>query len=227
MSYYECNVHVLPDGSDSPSRMALAARRLGYSGIIICNHSDSQEIFGADVVSAVKGIEVAWGVELVSDNPRRLHTQAASFRNRVDFLAVHGGQEKINRAACEDSNVDLLVHSQAERSSLGVAAAKAARDNQVSIGLDLSLMMLHRGGFRVRWLETVQRDLAMVDKFDLNLMITTSAFSHLDLRAPRDLMAMARLLGLEQERIEEALSLPKTILELNRKRWVGPGVEIL
>jgi len=227
MNYYECNLHSLPDGSDSPSRLALVARRLGYAGIIICNYSGTGKALGAEAAKAVKGIEVAWGAELMAENPRKLHQRVASLRNRTDFLAVHGGLEKINRAACENPKIDLLVHPQRGGKGLGVVAAKAARDNQVAIGLDLGPMIRFRGGTRIRWIKTVKRDLVFARKFDLDLMITTGALSHLDMRSPRALMALAELLGLERDEAQRALSFPGTILELNRKRWLLPGVEML
>ncbi|HPJ30804.1 MAG TPA: RNase P subunit p30 family protein [Methanothrix sp.] len=228
MICYEPNLHVLPEGSDSASRMALAAKKLGYSGIIITNHVNSSgPPFGLEAAGLVAGIEVAVGTEIVASDQRSLHARASSLRDRVDFLAVHGGDEKINRAACEDPNVDLLAHPHQGRSGIGVAGARAARDNQVAIALDLSLMIRLRGAARVRWMEAVRRDLGLVEKFDLDLMITTGARSHLDLRSPRDLVAMAGLLGLERDRSTEALALPKTILDLNRRRWTSVGVELL
>jgi len=227
MSYYECNLHALPEGSDSPSRLALVAKRLGYAGIIVCNHSSSGPVIGTDGAKSVGGIEVAWGTELVAKNPQVLHQKVASMRGRVDFLAVHGGQDKINRAACEDPNVDLLVHPQKDGKKLGVAAAKAAKDNQVAIGLDLGPLIKFRGGSRIRWMNTIQKDLALIRKFDLGLMITAGAYSHLDLRAPRELAALANLLGLEGEVAKDALAFPGSILALNRKKWILPGVELL
>jgi len=226
MNFYECNLHTLPDGSDSPSRMALAAKKLGYSGIVITNHTTTGRAFGIDAARLVGGIEVVIGFEIVATDQRSLHAKAASLRDRSDFLAVHGGDEKINRAACEDSNVDLLAHAHEGRSGIGVAAAKAARDNQVAIGLDLGPIIRLRGSSRVRWMEAVRRDLDLIRKFDLNLMISTGAKSHLDLRSPRDLVALASLFGLERERAVEALTLPKSIIDLNRRRWVSVGVEL-
>ncbi len=226
MNFYECNLHALPDGSDSPSRMALAARRLGYSGIIVCNHMTTGRAFGIDAARLVGGIEVVIGFEIVATDQRNLHAKAASLRDKADFLAVHGGDEKINRAACEDPNVDLLAHPHEGRTGIGVAAAKAARDNQVAICLDLGPMIRLRGVARVRWMEVVRRDLDLIRKFDLNLMISTGARSHLDLRSPRDLVALACLFGLERDRAVEALALPKSILDLNRRRWTSVGVEL-
>ncbi len=227
MNFYECNLHSIPDGSDSASRLALAAKRLGYSGIIITNHATTGWPFGVDGAKLVGGIEVSFGVEIVAKDQRALHDKAASLRDGSDFIAVHGGDDKINRAACEDPNVDLLAHPHEGRSGIGVAAAKAARENQVAIALDLGPLIRLRGGSRVRWMEVVRRDLNLIEKFDLDLMISTGARSHLDLRSPRDLVALAALLGLERERAFEALALPKEILDLNRRRWASAGVEIL
>ncbi|HNR57118.1 MAG TPA: RNase P subunit p30 family protein [Methanothrix sp.] len=227
MRSYEPNLHSLPDGSSSASRLALAAKRLGYSGIIITNHTTSGWPLGVEAARLVGGIEVAIGAEIVASDQRSLHSKATSLRDRAAFLAVHGGDEKINRAACEDPNVDLLAHPHRGRAGIGVAGAKAARDNQVAIALDLSSMIILRGPARVRWMETVRRDLNLIEKFDLPLMMTTGARSHLDLRSPRDLTALAGLLGLDRERALEALALPESILDLNRRRWTSVGVELV
>ncbi|OPY49989.1 MAG: Ribonuclease P protein component 3 [Methanosaeta sp. PtaU1.Bin055] len=227
MRSYEPNLHSLPDGSSSASRLALAAKRLGYSGIIITNHTTSGWPLGVEAARLVGGIEVAIGAEIVASDQRSLHSKATSLRDRAVFLAVHGGDEKINRAACEDPNVDLLAHPHRGRAGIGVAGAKAARDNQVAIALDLSSMIILRGPARMRWMETVRRDLNLIEKFDLPLMMTTGARSHLDLRSPRDLTALAGLLGLDRERALEALALPESILDLNRRRWTSVGVELV
>ncbi|MDD3565779.1 MAG: RNase P subunit p30 family protein [Methanothrix sp.] len=227
MRSYEPNLHSLPDGSSSASRLALAAKRLGYSGIIITNHTTSGWPLGVEAARLVGGIEVAIGAEIVASDQRSLHSKATSLRDRAAFLAVHGGDEKINRAACEDPNVDLLAHPHRGRAGIGVAGAKAARDNQVAIALDLSSMIILRGPARVRWMETVRRDLNLIEKFDLPLMMTTGARSHLDLRSPRELTALAGLMGLDGERGLEALALPESILDLNRRRWTSVGVELV
>jgi len=228
MRPFEPNLHSLPEGSASASRLALAAKRLGYAGIIITNHTTTcGRPIGVEAARLVAGIEVVIGAEIVASDQRSLHSKAASLRERVDFLAVHGGDEKINRAACEDPNVDLLAHPHQGRAGIGVAAAKAAQENQVAIALDLSPMILLRGPARIRWMETVRRDLDLFGKFDIPLMITTGGRSHLDLRSPRELTAMAALLGLDRDRASEAFSLPESILALNRRRWTSVGVELV
>jgi len=227
MSFYECNLHALPEGSDSISRLAFISKRLGYNGIIVSNHTGFDNLFRPMAALGIKDIDVALGVEIVASSPEKLRNCVSTLRARYSFIAVHGGFENINRAACEDPKVDVLLHPEEGRQVLGIAAARSAEQNQVAIGFDLSPLIRLRGLPRVRWLETIRRNIILARKLDLSIMITTGGKSHFDLRSPKDLMALAQLAGLEPVEAEEALRLPARILELNRRLWLSPGVELL
>ena len=225
MNFYEC-VKAYPEGSSSASRMALTARNLGYKGIIICN-SDPSRIFMFPAAERVTGIEITVGAEVVASNVRALKSRIGTLRTRYPFLVVHGMTDEIVRIASEDPNVDLLVYPCESRRPLSIATAKAAKLNQVSIGFDLSPLIHLRGSQRARWLASVSRNLQLVRKFELSPIITAGAKSHLDLRSPRDLAALAEVAGFGPEEAEEAMSRQGMLLAQNRRHWVGPGVELL
>jgi ribonuclease P/MRP protein subunit RPP1 len=224
MSVYEC-LKAFPEGSDSPSRLALTAKRLGWQGIIICNE-DPRKIFQNKVAEKVKAIAVAVGAEVTAQNARALHSRISALRAKYPFIAVRGETEELIRAACEDANVDLLWLGQAWR-PLGIAQARAAEQNQIAIGFDLSPMIRLRGSSRSRWMEVAKRNIELARKFDLARAITAGARSHLDMRSPRDLVSLAEVVGFEPMEAEEALKLPARLLELNKRNWIGPGVELL
>jgi len=225
MSFYEC-LKALPEGSDSASRLTLAAKRLGYRGIIICN-AEPEKIFRPDAAFLVKGIEVTLGAEVKALNPRSLRSRVSSLRGRSPFIMVQGRFDEMIRAACEDPNVDVLMHMDEARRPLGIAAAKSAKLNQVAIGFDLSPLIRFRGSSRSKWLDVQRRSIELVRKFDLSIMISANARSHLDLRSPRDIVALAEVIGLDHSEAVEAMKLPGKLLDLNRKDWRGPGVELL
>ena len=227
MSYFESCLHSLPEGSDSPSRMAMVARRLGYDGIIICNHTGYEKFLQPSAVREVKGINVAFGIEIVANNHRSMRSRVDAARARFPFVAVHGGSEEMNKAACEDPNVDALFHPEEGRKVLGIAAARAAQMNQVAIGFDLRPLIRLRGSSRSKWLQVVQRNLNLARKFELSMIITSGSRSRYDLRAPRELLALAEIAGFEGREAKDALRYPAGVLELNSRRWAGPGVEIL
>jgi ribonuclease P/MRP protein subunit RPP1 len=131
------------------------------------------------------------------------------------------------RAACEDPNMDLMLLRPELRRPLGIVSAKAAKQNQVAIGFDISPLVRWRGSARSRWLENLRRSLELSRKFDLALAITMGARSHLDMRSPRDLAALAEVAGFEPHEAEAALELPGKLVKLNERNWLGPGVELL
>ncbi|HUI40285.1 MAG TPA: RNase P subunit p30 family protein [Methanothrix sp.] len=224
MSFYEC-LKAFPEGSDSPSRLALTAKRLGWQGIIICNE-EPRSVFQIKAAEKVRGIGVAVGAEITAQNARALHSRIFALRSRYPLIIVRGGTDELIRAACEDANVDLLVFDQAW-AFLGIAQARAAEQNQIAIGFDLSPLIRLRGISRSRWMEVARRNLELARKFDLAVAITSGSRSHLDLRSPRDLVALAGMVGFEPSEAEEALNLPARLLELNKRNWIGPGVELL
>jgi ribonuclease P/MRP protein subunit RPP1 len=227
MSIFECNLHAIPEGSDSASRLAFAAKRLGYDGIIISNHSCFIDIFRPRAAFEIKSIDVNFGIEIVGTNPKALRNWISKMRSRYAFIAIHGGSENINRAACEHPEVDVLLHPEEGRRVLSIAAARAAEHNQVAIGFDLSPLIRLRGITRARWIELIKRNIILARKFDLQIMITTGPKSHFDMRTPQELGALAEITGFESSEIEAALNLPGKILELNKKIWLSTGVELL
>lgn len=238
MSYYEL-VSAFPESSASASRLALRARQLGYAGIIICNR-DPARIFMQEAAHMIKGIDVVVGAEAGCEEAgaanraagrsggcRALKSRIGSLRSKYPFLMVRGYSDEAVRTAAEDPNVDMLIHPCEGRRPLTIATARASRQNSLAVGFDLSPMMLMRGSPRARWMESLRHNLDLARKFHLSIMITAGASSHLDLRSPRDLMAMAEIAGFEAGEAEQALSLPGRLVELNCRKWAGPGVEIL
>ena len=227
MSFFECNLHAIPEGSDSASRLAFAAKRLGYDGIVISNHSCFIDIFRPRAAFKVNSIDVDFGIEIVGNNPKALGNWISKMRAKYAFIAIHGGSEDINRAACEHPDVDVLLHPEKGRRVLSIAAVRAAEHNQVAVGFDLSPLIRLRGITRARRLELIKRNIILARKFNLQIMITTGARSRFDLRTPQELRALAEIAGFESSEIETALNLPGKILELNKRIWLGTGVELL
>jgi len=99
--------------------------------------------------------------------------------------------------------------------------------NQVAVGLDLSPMIRMRGVQRSRWIDRFRRNLQIVEKFELAVMLTVSPRSHLDERAPREMIALACAAGMDEDDASLALSYPGRLMDLNCRRWISPGVELL
>ncbi|MDD4496754.1 MAG: ribonuclease P protein component 3 [Methanosarcinaceae archaeon] len=231
--FYDFGVHPAPEGENSPEELVALAKHLGYSGLAFVPHSD-QLSPGLPFIPSDGDFEVfkcIRGIELVEENPSKLHGLIGKFRKKVDVLAVHGGSEKVNRAAVENSGVDILNHPSPEMGrGLNQVLAKAAGENEVAIGLSLSALLYSRGFRRVRLLSEYRATLELARKYEVSIVLSSDAMSCFDLRAPREMAAIAELFGMEEDEALASLStVPTGILARNRPSagYVRPGVEVV
>ena len=211
--YIDISVHALPEGADSPNRLDLVARSLGFAGIGLTAHSPYwSQLAEQDAIS---------GIEIVAHSVRDLRKKISHFRDSATILSVHGGDERINRAACSDERVDLLMHPEkGERSGLNQVTAKIAEKNGVALGFSLSYFWKKEGFERSRILALQHQNVALCQKFAVPVIITTDAYSHYDLRAPSQLLALAQLLNLEKTETTAALSdTPRSIIKRREQSW--------
>ena len=228
--FYDFCVHAVPDGENTAEQLAALARHFGYSGIALANHSDKLPQ-SQPVLSSTNEFEVFRGIELVEENPSKLHGLIGKFRKSVDVLIVHGGSENVNRAALENPKVDILNHPAFDKSSgLNQVLAKAAAENNVAIGLTLRSLLHSRGPRRVRLLSDLRANLDLARKYDVSLVLSSDAMSCFDLRSPMDALALAEVCGLEEDEALEAMTtVPERIISRNRlgHGYIREGVEVL
>lgn len=221
--FYDLGTHPYPEGSSSPARMALAARRLGYDGICASYH---QEHFPADL-PLPDG--VFRGVEVVAANPNELRRGIDRYRGRACVLTVHGGDEAINRAACEDSRVDVLAHPYDGKSpGINHIIARLAADHGVAVEFSLFPVVHYHSGARVHALSAYRASFALVRKFGVPYVITSGATSSFDLRDVRSAVAIAQLFGMrEADALRGLGEYPSGIVRRCSPGYVAEGVEVV
>jgi len=228
LQFYDLNVHSIPDGKNPSPEMAALAKHFGYAGIAITNHSNT-EYKPSGFES--NDFEVFKGIEIVSTNASKLHGLIGKYRNSMDVLVVHGGNEDINRAAVENRNVDILAHPQTPKDSgLNHVLAKSASENDVAIEFNLDAIFKGRGGRRVHALSHFRKNVEIARKFDVPMIITSNAASRFDLRAPREMLALAGLFGMDKDEAVSALStVPAGIIARNKPSsgFIRQGVEVI
>ncbi|PSH01855.1 MAG: hypothetical protein BRC27_00720 [Nanohaloarchaea archaeon SW_10_44_10] len=118
-------------------------------------------------------------------------------RNEADVLVFKGGNEKLNRKACEDSRIDVLLHPEKGRKDSGFnhVTAKEASKNQVAIGLDITLITEASNKVQSHLLRHWKRNLMLCENYNSPYIITTSARNKYELRAPKDLESIIESLG--------------------------------
>lgn len=217
------------------------AWKMGYQGLVLVESSEetssnsnrnekNPETYkysgGPGQISTFEGVEVR------AKNPEDLRRKIQKFRKKVDVLLVYGGDLKVNRAAVEDSRVDLLLHPYQGRRDSGFnhILAKKAAENNVAAEINIGYLLRNRNHRRQKILAQFRELLKLKSKFDFPLVITSGARSLYDLRSPRDLMALSSCFGMDKETALSALSkVPEDIIKGNqfRQQLISSGVRIL
>jgi len=226
-AFYDLGVHAYPEGGSTLSLMALKAKEYGYAGICIVNHSN----FFLDVgdVPVPPGVEVVQGVEVVARDANDLRRQVDRLRKRVRVLAVHGGDAAINRAACEEGRVDILMHPQdGKTGGINHVLARLAADKGVAIGFELLPVIHSRGGSRVKTLSSYRSNLALAKKYGAPFVVVSGAMSCYDMRDVRAALSLCRLFGMGERDAIRGLSLyPSEILRRRSPGYIMEGVQVI
>ncbi|WP_406656848.1 RNase P subunit p30 family protein [Methanolobus sp. ZRKC2] len=226
--FYDLNVCPVTGDGDKVEELVAIAKHLGYSGIAI-TCPDSSEIL--NVPANLAGIELFSGAEIRIQKASKMHSIIEKCRSKVDIIAVCGGSEGINRAAVENPKVDLLTHINiGQESGFNHVLAKAASANKVAICFDLGELIKLKGGRRVYALSNFRKNLQLVRKYDVPFLLTTSPRSCYDMRAPREMVALAALFGMSREEAISGLTTnPQSIISRNRppSGYVGEGVQVI
>jgi len=212
LNYFDLNVHAYPETDASVEELLSVAKRYGYAGIAITNHDEV-------VQEQKESNAVFYGVEIKANSVSDLKRKIKLHWGKVPLLAVHGGNDKINRAAVENPKVDILAHPCGEKGEGGLnhVLVRYAAENGVAIDFNMDAIIHSRRGERARILGKMRENLKLVRKYNAPMILTSHARSIYDLRAPLEMIALAALFGMSKEEATGALcDIPKGVLE---KRW--------
>lgn len=218
-------VHAHPDGEATPARLAATAAEYGFAGVVVRTREAD---YDAAALSETYGVDVVRGVEVVADGPESASGAVGNFRSECDVLAVRGGSPGLNRFAVEQDRVDVLARPFADRGDLNHVLVKAAVDHDVRIEVDLGPVLRTGGGRRVRHLQKLRKLRELLEAYDAPFVVSGTPTSHLELRAPRELVALGEHIGFDAEMIRTGLGEWGRVATRNRERrddaFVAPGV---
>ncbi|ESS12736.1 MAG: ribonuclease P protein subunit Rpp30 [uncultured archaeon A07HR60] len=217
-------VYPYPDGDSTAARHARVAARHGYEGLVVRTEIETP----VATLREQSDIDIVRGVEIEIDSPDTAGGIVASVRPEFEIVSVRGGDDGVNRFAVERDRVDVLARPM-DGGEFNHVLAKAAKANQTRVEFDFGPALRAAGGPRVRALRGLRKLREIVDHYETPYVVTASPRSHLQMRAPRELVAVGRETGFEPEWLREGLAEWGVIAAQNRQRlsgeFIAPGVE--
>jgi ribonuclease P/MRP protein subunit RPP1 len=214
-----------PDGKSTVARLALTVADQGYEGLVVRNRGEAAADYDPKAIGDRFGVTVVDGVEIGAADSSKVARSIGSYRDRRTVVCIRGGPH--NRQACEDERVDVLARPMAD-GDFNHVLARAARDNGVCVEFDFGRVLRSVGGERVQVLRDLRKLRELIAKYDTPYVVSASATSHLQLRAPRELLAVGAAVGFERDRVRAGLEEWGRLAERNRERasdsFIEPGV---
>ncbi|MCJ7478786.1 MAG: amidohydrolase family protein [Candidatus Nanohaloarchaeota archaeon QJJ-7] len=236
--FYDLDIQSeLSSGDDSIQELADRAKKLGFDGLAVSDYvAEEKDI--ERTAQAIEGAEAPLdlhlGAKLRPEDPEDLKDMLRRFRERVEVVVVHGGDAEVNRAASSDSRVDVLAHPERDRTDSGLdhVIARQAAENNVAVQLNLRQLLETYGKVRMHVLSHMRRNVRLCEHFGAPLIASSGASSVWHLRAPRELSAFPRILGLDlKESFGTVAEVPERVLEraeeVTSDEFVRPGVEVV
>jgi len=238
MKFYDLHVQSnLSSGENTIEEIVRFAEKLGYFGIAICDTYQSKEKLD-ELIEAIKNveteIEVYPGVYIQAKDVIELKDIINKTREKVLVILVAGGSYEINRAACEDSRVDILAHPERGRIDNGLdqVCLEAAAQNDVAIQINFREILYSFRKPRSYVLNHIAKNIRLADHYRTPVIVCSGAQNVWDMRAPRELVSIANVLGLDLGKaFLSATTVPLQIINNNKKTLEGEkvteGVEIV
>jgi ribonuclease P/MRP protein subunit RPP1 len=237
MKFYDLFVQSdLSGGESSLQQLVDFAKKLGYSGIAVCDNYQGVEKLEElkKRISELKtDIEVYSGVNIIPTSVIEMKEIISKVRERVNLVVVSGSDYSVNRAACDDSRIDILMHPELGRpdSGLDEPSLEAATQNNVAIGISFREILFNFRKPRAYILNHIAKNLMLCDHFRTPFVVCSCAQSVWGMRNPREFVSLINVLGLDiGKAFASTTSTPQSIVEGNKKTLEGDkiteGVEV-
>ena len=217
-------VRARPAGPSTVARLAATAADYGYEGIVVANPPDRRPDYDSAAIGDAYGVDVVDGLELSPDDPAEASGAVGHQRPETTVLCVRGGPEGVEDYAVHQARVDVL--SGPIDPPLGLV--RAAADHGVRLAVDLGPVLRSRGEARAAAIGRLRKLGELVEDRRAPYVVTAGAASHLELRAPRELAAVASVAGFDRPAVERGLAEWGRLAAANRERtgagYVEPGV---
>lgn len=222
-------VQPVPEGDTTAARFAATAADYGYEGIVVRNRGGSPIEYDADRIRETYDVDVITGVEIRAPDPSRASGHLGTLRETTPIVLLGGGTKALNRFAVEQDRVDVLTRPLAGDGEFDHVLAREAADHDVRVEVNFERILRTRGGTRVQAIADLQRLRRLLTHYDVRFVVSAAPNTHLQLRAPRELIAVGEVVGFDRAQIEAGLAEWGRIAARNRRRlsdsFISPGIE--
>ena len=232
------DLHLRPSINDlgHVEKMVKISFSLGYRsvGIPLSHNIKEEKIRQLRSICENVGVDLVTRVDLAPKTSGELLRNLRRFRRKFEIISVTCHSKSVARQAAKDRRVDLLAFSTGFpcRRFFDNAEAELASKTENALEIDMAPLLFLTGFPRIRFLSSLRKEVALAEKSNVPIVISSGATDASLLRGPHDYGALATLFDLSMSLALRGFSEnPLSILERNRKKlspsYVAPGLFVV
>ncbi|RLF07914.1 MAG: hypothetical protein DRJ60_01605 [Thermoprotei archaeon] len=232
--YADLHIKITDEG-DPPELLIKMARHLGFSLIALSVESFHK----LKLLEPLKklgdnlGLDIAFRLDLRPSNPNDLKFYLRKFRRKIEIIAVYCHNVAIARIAARDRRVDITFYNPENMLSIfdeGQVSLLIESGHYVEVNLSDLLHESSDKQARILW--NYRRALGNAKKKGIPIIFSSGSSKIIDMRAPRELSALASIIIDDDPLAKNAVSItPMKLVQVNREklspRYVQPGVKVV
>jgi len=228
IGFYDC---IFYNGISGTYEMLRLLKRYGFSGTVVFfdEKSFDRDILDELVFISPKKFNVFLGMEITVDSLSKLKRKISKYRDKVDVIAVNGGDDKVNRMISREKYVDILRNTDRGR-GIDHITAKFATDNGVMIDFCINNLVSNKRSLPAT-LGKMRKNLMLIKKYGGMTTLSSGGTDRFGIRPYRQLLAVSKLFGMDKDDGLRSLRNIYSIADKNIKyregRLISEGIEII
>ncbi|MFX0068982.1 MAG: RNase P subunit p30 family protein [Promethearchaeota archaeon] len=233
--FYDMRVRsTISIGESTPSELVEFIDRLGINGICLADFAEKSinDFYKLKDELGNYSTEIFSRADFSSKSTISLKRALGRIRGNFDVIGVEYPNRNVLTLAARDSRIDIVVINPENAKIFRRSAAKLAAKNNTAVEISLCWIISTNGFLRMNTLSKLRKVVEETLNADAPLLLSSGAINKYQLRAPRELMALAKLLDIDETKAKEALSdVPKQIIDRNIEKrdpsYIMKGVKIV
>ena len=177
-------------------------------------------------------LDLYHGIVINQNNPQLLRKEVQRFYKKVDLIMANGGDDKINRIICETPQIDIINHPYLHKRNSGInhVLSKLLVENNLSVNINLTDILQHRGYFKAKILNQINQLLMLQGKYGFRTVLSSGSRSFYDVRSPKAMLLLSQLTDMDMDYARKCISKhPEEIIEniTIHKESIVQGVRII
>lgn len=161
-------------------------------------------------------LDLYHGIVINQTNPQLLRKEVQRFYKKVDLIMANGGDDKINRTICETPQIDIINHPYLHKRNSGInhVLSKLLVENNISVNINLTDILQHRGYFKAKILNQINQLLMLQRKYGFRTVLSSGSRSFYDVRSPKSMILLSQLSDMDMDYATKCISQhPAEIIE--------------